>query len=82
MRGDGWVLSFPTGTAKLYSIMARQPHAGGVGHGGSGRGECGGRFSKRNESSSLPCKGDEVRACKDLKGNVFTIGSGSKEKGK
>ncbi len=60
--------------------MACQPHAGRAGRGGSGRGGCGGRFPKRNEPSSLPCKGGEVGACKDLKGIVFTIGSGNKGK--
>jgi hypothetical protein len=60
--------------------MACQPHAGRAGRGGGGRGGRGGRFPKRNEPSSLPSKGGEVRACKDLKGNVFTIGSGNKGK--
>ncbi len=60
--------------------MARQPHAGRAGHGGGGRGGHGGRFPKRNEPSSLPGKGGEVGACKDLKGNVFTIRSGNKGK--
>jgi hypothetical protein len=63
---------------KLHSFMARQPHAGCAGRGGSGRGGSGGRFPKRNEPSSLPCKGGEVAACKDLKRNVFTIISGNK----
>ena len=57
--------------------MARQPHAGHAGRGGGGRGGHGGRFPKRNEPSSLPHKGGEVGACKDLEGNVFTIGSGN-----
>jgi hypothetical protein len=60
--------------------VACQPHAGHAGRGGGGRGGHGGRFPKRNEPSSLPCKGGEVRACKDLEGNVFTIGSGNKGK--
>jgi hypothetical protein len=79
-RGDGRVLSFPTQTAKLHSIMARQPHAGRAGCSGSGKGGREGRFPKRNEPSSLPCKGGEVGACKDLEGKVFTIGSGNKGK--
>ena len=54
-------------------IMACQPHAGRAGHGGSGRGGHGGKFPKQNEPGTLPCKGGEVRACKDLEGNVFTI---------
>jgi hypothetical protein len=60
--------------------MACQPHAGYAGRGGSGRGGRGGKFPKQNESGTLPCKGGEVGACKDLKGNVFTIGSGNKGK--
>jgi hypothetical protein len=60
--------------------MAHQPHASHAGCVGSGRGRCGGRFPKRNEPSSLPRKGGEVGACKDLEGNVFTIGSGNKGK--
>ena len=60
--------------------MARQPQAGRAGCGGGGRGGRGGRFPKRNESSALPTKSGEVGACKDLEGNVFTIGSGNKGK--
>jgi hypothetical protein len=30
--------------------------------------------------SSVPCKALDQGACKDLKGNIFTIGSGSKGK--
>ncbi len=47
--------------------------------GGGGRGGRGGRFPKRNEASA-PRKTGEVGACKDLDGNVFTIGSGNKGK--
>ncbi len=65
---------------KLHSIIARRPHAGRAGRGGGGRGGHGGRFPKRNEPSSLPHKGGEVGACKDLEGNVFAIGSGNKGK--
>jgi hypothetical protein len=60
--------------------MARQPHAGHAGCGGGGRGGRGGKFTKQNESGTLPRKGGEVRACKDLEGNVFTIRSGNKGK--
>jgi hypothetical protein len=59
--------------------MACQPTAGRTGHGGSGRGGYAGRFPKRNEASA-PRKTGEVGACKDLKGNDFTIGSGNKGK--
>ncbi len=60
--------------------MARQPHAGRAGRGGGGRGGRGVRFPKRKEPSSLPRKGGEVGACKDLEGHIFTIGSGNKGK--
>jgi hypothetical protein len=60
--------------------MARQPHAGRAGRGGGGRGGRGGRFPIRKKPCSLPCKGGEVGACKDLKGNVFAIVSGNKGK--
>jgi hypothetical protein len=60
--------------------MACQPHAGHAGCGGSGRGGRGGKFPKRNKSRTLPRKGGEVGACKDLEGNVFTNESGNKGK--
>ncbi len=60
--------------------MAPQPHAGCAGRGGSGRGGRGGRFPKQNKPGTLPCKSGEVGACKDLEGNVLTIGSGNKGK--
>ena len=59
--------------------MARQPTAVRAGRGGGGRGGRGGRFPKRNEALA-PRKTGEVGACKDLDGNVFTIGSGNKGK--
>ena len=59
--------------------MARESTAGRAGRGGGGRGGRGGRFPKRNEASA-PRKTGEVGACKDLDGNVFTIGSGNKGK--
>ena len=59
--------------------MSRQPQAGRAGRGGGGRGGRAGRFPKRNEASA-PRKAGEVGACKDLEGNVFTIGSGNKGK--
>jgi hypothetical protein len=34
----------------------------------------------QNKSETLDCKGCEFGACKDLEGNVFTIGSGNKGK--
>jgi hypothetical protein len=39
-----------------------------------------GKFPKQNKPGTLPYKGGEVGACKDLKGNKFTIGSGNKGK--
>ena len=60
--------------------MTRHPHAGHAGCGGSGRGGHAGRFPKKNKPGTLPCKGGEVGACKDLKRNVFTIGSGKNRK--
>jgi len=60
--------------------MVCQPQAGSGGCGGNGRGGRWGRFPKQNEPGSLPRKSGEVGACKDLKGNVFTIGSSNKGK--
>ena len=59
--------------------MARQPTAGHAGRSGGGRGGHGGRFPERNEALTSSKMG-EVGACKDLNGNVFTIGSGNKGK--
>jgi hypothetical protein len=61
--------------------MVCQPHAGHAGRGGGGWGGHEGKFPKQNKSDILSCKDGEVRACKDLEENVFTIGSGNKEKG-
>jgi hypothetical protein len=60
--------------------MARQPHAGHGGRSGSGRGGHGGGFPKQNKPETLPHRSGEGGDCKDLKGNVFTIGSGNKGK--
>ncbi len=60
--------------------MDCQPQSSHTGGGGSGRGGRGGKFTKQNESGTLPCKGGEIGACKDLEVNVFTIGSGNKGK--
>jgi hypothetical protein len=43
---------------------------GASGHGGRGR----------NALATVPCKASEQGACKDLKGHIFTIGSGNKGK--
>jgi hypothetical protein len=45
------------------------------GQGASGRG---GR--SKNALATVPCKALEQGACKDLKGHIFTIGSGNKGK--
>jgi hypothetical protein len=60
--------------------IAHHPQAGRGGRDGGRRGGRGGRFPKQNKPETLPCKSGEVGACKDLKGNVFTIGSGNKGK--
>jgi hypothetical protein len=60
--------------------MACLSHASRAGRGGSGRGGRGGKFPKKNEPGTLPHKGGEVGVYKDLEGNMFTIGSGNKEK--
>jgi hypothetical protein len=60
--------------------MACQPHAGHAGHSGGGSGGRGSRFPKKNLPGTLPCKGGEVGACKDLEGNVFAISFGNKGK--
>jgi hypothetical protein len=60
--------------------MACQPHAGRAGCSGGGRCGRGGKFPKQNESGTLPRKGGEAGACKDLEGNEFTIRSGNKGK--
>jgi hypothetical protein len=39
-----------------------------------------GQVPQTKRLDTLPCKGGEVGACKDLEGNVFTIGSGNKGK--
>jgi hypothetical protein len=53
-----------------------------TGHGGhSARGGHGGQGGQaRNTSSNVPRKASEIGACKDLKGHIFTTGSGSKSK--
>jgi hypothetical protein len=38
------------------------------------------RRSSQNTSSNVPRKASELGACKDLKGHIFTIGSGNKGK--
>jgi hypothetical protein len=59
--------------------MAQGKDTGSAGRGArGGRGGGGGRA--RNTSSNVPRKASELRACKDLEGHIFTIGSGNKSK--
>ncbi len=61
--------------------MGYSKDAGRGGHGGNGvRGgrRCGGRGI--STLSTMSCKALEQGACKDLKGHIFTIGSGNKSK--
>jgi hypothetical protein len=53
----------------------RGGHGRTGGQGASGHGGCG-----RNTLATMPCKALEQGACKDLKGHIFTIGSGNKGK--
>ena len=61
--------------------MAQASNAGHVGRGrNGGRGDCSHGECGRTPSGTAPCKAAEVGACKDLKGHIFTIGSGNKGK--
>jgi hypothetical protein len=60
--------------------MARQPHADCAGRCGVGRSSHGSKFPEQNKPVTLPRKGGEIGTCKDLEGNVFTIGFGNKGK--
>ncbi len=61
--------------------MAWASNAGRTGHGGNGgQGGQGHGGRGKNPSGTVPCKASEVGACKDLKGHIFTIGSGNKGK--
>ena len=58
-----------------------QPRLGCRGRGSNSiQGEKGHRGCDSTTSRSVPSKASEVRACKDLKGHVFTIGSVNKGK--
>ncbi len=51
------------------------------GHGGNGRRAGHGRGGRgRGANATIPRKASEVGACKELKGLIFTIGSGNKGK--
>ena len=59
----------------------QETKAGCGAHGSNSR--QGGKSRRGCDSTTLifvPSKAPEVRACKDLKGDVFTIGSGNKGK--
>jgi hypothetical protein len=59
--------------------MAQGKDTGCRGHGARGQhGSQGGQA--RNTSSNVPRKETELGACKDLKGHIFTIGTGNKGK--
>ncbi len=61
--------------------MARASNAGHAGCGrNGGRGDHGHGGCGRTPSGTVPRKAAEVGACKDLKGHIFTIGSGNKGK--
>jgi hypothetical protein len=61
--------------------MAPASNAGCAGRDrNSGQGDCGRGGHGRTPSGTVPCKAAEVGACKDLKGHIFTIGSGNKGK--
>jgi hypothetical protein len=61
--------------------MASASDAGCAGRGrNGGQGDRGRGGHGRTPSGTVPCKASEVGACKDLKGHIFTIGSGNKGK--
>ncbi len=61
--------------------IAQASNAGRTGCGrNSGQGDRGRGGRGRTPSGTVPCKASEVGACKDLKGHIFTIGSGNKGK--
>jgi hypothetical protein len=61
--------------------MAQASNAGRAGRGrNGGRGDYGHGGRGRTPSGTVPRKAAEVGACKDLKGHIFTIGSGNKGK--
>jgi hypothetical protein len=69
---------------KIQEIPLKIAQASNAGH--SGRGRNGGRGDRghgghgKTPLGTVPCKASEVRACKDLEGHIFTIGSGNKGK--
>jgi hypothetical protein len=66
---------------KIPLDMGQETKAGCGGHGSisrQGGKSCGGHSS--TTLVSVPHKASEVGACKDLKGHIFTIGSGNKKK--
>jgi hypothetical protein len=61
--------------------MGHDTNAGRVGRSGnSGRGGRGQGGCSRGASVTVPRKASEIGACKDLEGNIFTIGSDNKGK--
>ncbi len=66
---------------KIPLVMGQGNDAGCGGHGRTGgQGASGHGGHGRNASATVSCKASEQGACKDLKGHIFTIGSGNKGK--
>jgi hypothetical protein len=57
------------------SSAGRGGHGGNGGRAGRGQGGCG-----RGANATIPRKASEVKACKELEGHIFTIGTGNKGK--
>ena len=66
-------------SGKIPLDTGQETKAGSGGRGNnSGQGGKGCRGCDSTTSRSVPSKASEVGACKNLKGDVFTIGSGNK----
>jgi hypothetical protein len=69
---------------RIQEIPLKMDQASNTGHAGCGRnggqGDCSRGGRGRTPSGTVPHKVSEVGACKDLKGHIFTIGSGNKGK--
>jgi hypothetical protein len=59
--------------------QAKEAGHGGCG-GNGGRNSCCGGGCGRSTLATVPCKASEQGVCKDLKGHIFTIGSGNNGK--
>jgi hypothetical protein len=69
---------------RIQEIPLNMGQAKAAGHGGrggnGGRNGCGRGGRGRSTLATVPCKASDQGACKDLKGHIFTIGSGNKGK--